>query len=93
MKIELKVKLENGKEITFDDSEARELYQKLEKIYGAKKTEYVYYPVYQQPQPIVINPWPYQPWTWPITICSTSSNTSYTWKTDSGIVYEITSTI
>jgi hypothetical protein len=54
MNLELKIKMENKKEVTLDEKEAKELFEKLKEIFGTKEKEYVpYYPwryyVYDNP--------------------------------------------
>ena len=67
LKVQIKIKMDSGKEITLEGKDAEELYNKLKEIYD--RTTWIPYPY---------NPAPYWPRTLPEPVIwySTSSNTS-----------------
>jgi hypothetical protein len=69
VKMVIGLELENGEKMLLDEETAKELYQKLKKVFEEKNPQYVFvpspYPVYVNPQPVFITIQPSQPWpTW-----------------------------
>lgn len=66
VKMVIGLELESGEKMLLDEETAKELYQKLKKVFEEKNPQYVFvpspYPVYVNPQPVFINIPAYQPW-------------------------------
>jgi len=79
-KIQVKIKMEKGKEITLNQEEAKELFLKLKEIYDQpEKTTYI--PFYPYTPPIIwYNTKPYTPyWT------TTDGSATITYSTDNNL--------
>jgi len=64
IKIEIKLKLDNGTDITLSDEDAKNLYLKLKEIYHKEPITYI--PYYPTPYPWYRS-YPTAPWTYTIT--------------------------
>jgi hypothetical protein len=68
MKMQLVITLEEGKKLELSEEEAKELYGKLNMIFGEKK-EYIPYPTYPTyPWYTITTPQPYNPYIPPYVI-------------------------
>ncbi len=86
VKLVIGLELESGEKILLDEETAKELYQKLKKVFEEKNPQYVFmpYPVYVNPQPVIYTQ-PYSPWpTWYTTWVNTAGAVS---SGGSGITY------
>lgn len=76
VKLVIGLELESGEKILLDEETAKELYLKLKKVFEEKSPQYVFYPVYINPQPVIYIQ-PYQPWpTWNTTWVNTAGAVS-----------------
>jgi len=72
LNVEVKIKMDNGKEVTLKSEDARELFYELKEIFGKEREIIpVAYPTYDRPWW-----WPYQPRIWSNTAGTISMNCS-----------------
>lgn len=82
VKMVIGLELENGEKMLLSEETAKELYEKLKKVFEEKNPSYVFmpYPVYVNPQPVIYiqpyNPWPTWYTTWLNTCGSSAGVTS-----------------